>query len=103
MTTPLVTTAVQSTLALRVIREMLADLMQSGPCDPRVTGAWRIADAALAAPSTPRNYGCMRCQKRHYSGEPLFDAHLAHQSKHGFAHSAEYEAYRPADLREVAR
>lgn len=47
-----------------------------------------------------RNYGCTKCQCRHYSGDALFEAHLSFQSKHGFQHSDQYEAYRPEHLKE---
>lgn len=30
-----------------------------------------------------RSYGCVKCQTRHTEGEPLYSAHLFHQSKHG--------------------
>lgn len=31
-----------------------------------------------------RCYGCVKCQKTHVEGERLFQAHLYHQSKHGW-------------------
>jgi hypothetical protein len=30
-------------------------------------------------------YGCVRCQTRHFSCHPLFQAHLWHQSRHGIS------------------
>jgi hypothetical protein len=34
------------------------------------------------------SYGCCRCQKRHMTGDPLFEAHIMDQSKHGMKREA---------------
>jgi len=28
-------------------------------------------------------YGCVECQQYHYQGDPLYDAHIWRQDKHG--------------------
>lgn len=33
-------------------------------------------------PRQIRYYGCTRCQRSHFEGAPLFEAHLMWQSKH---------------------
>jgi hypothetical protein len=30
-----------------------------------------------------KDYGCVKCQKYHREGDPLYTLHLFHQSKHG--------------------
>ena len=34
-------------------------------------------------PDTRRYYGCVKCQVYHYDDEPLFEAHIMRQDKHG--------------------
>lgn len=39
---------------------------------------------AIANPSAPRMtyYGCTKCQKHHYSDEPIYKQHIYFQDKH---------------------
>lgn len=37
-------------------------------------------------------YGCTACQTYHQEGEPLYQAHLQHQSKHGIVRATPREA-----------
>lgn len=37
----------------------------------------------LGGPRSIQAYGCVKCQRWHYEGDPDFEAHLLHQSKHG--------------------
>jgi hypothetical protein len=33
-----------------------------------------------------QSYGCVRCQQRHYTGQPIYQQHILHQSKHGISY-----------------
>ena len=46
-----------------------------------------------------RSYGCVKCQREHYSDQPIFAEHVGWQSKHGMRTVPDYVV---ADEREAA-
>lgn len=35
-------------------------------------------------------YGCVKCQARHYEDEPIYQEHISFQSKHGITHDRDW-------------